>query len=179
MTFSKIGRIVTALVASGSNWTWHDGLRWRHHRIHVGHWRTYYNQISGFKIDDYTGNLTRHQLHSAVYSAGGTNPVSVLVRQAGGGRYVYVINAGTGANGWGVPNSSGFTGPGTGAGISQFAVGGDGILTFQQTIFQSQGFHCACVGDQWTPPATILYVLDKYSAVLQQRRTRSTNASGY
>ena len=78
--------------------------------------------------------------------------MSVVVKP--GGRYIYVVNSGTNAvvTG-GVPTN-------TGSSIAQFAVGGDGILTFQQT-FQSQG-----VQPIWAAMDTsgnFLYVLDKYS----------------
>src|SRR5579875_3799301 len=50
-----------------------------------------YNQISGFKVDDYTGNLT--QMPGSPYAANGVAPIDVVVKP--GGRYVYVINQGT------------------------------------------------------------------------------------
>ncbi|CAN5677593.1 hypothetical protein BH10ACI4_BH10ACI4_03430 [soil metagenome] len=102
---------------------------------------TQFNQIAGFKIDNYTGNLTN--IVGSPFAASGTNPVSIVVRP--GGRYIYVVNQGAG----------------TAAGsISEFSVGGDGILTYQAS-FTSQG----------TTPvwATIdstggyLYVLDQLS----------------
>src|ERR1700730_14723268 len=80
---------------------------------------TQYNQIAGFKIDDYTGNLTN--IVGSPFAAGGTNPVSIAIRP--GGRYLYVVNKGLG------------TAAGT---ISEFSVGGDGVLTFQ-AAFSSQG----------------------------------------
>jgi 6-phosphogluconolactonase (cycloisomerase 2 family) len=73
---------------------------------------TYYNQISGFLIDDYTGNLTAAN-HSP-YSSGGTNPVMMLVKP--GGRFVFVINSGSGATGT----------PGT---AGAYLVGNPGTLT--------------------------------------------------
>ncbi len=152
MTFSKIGRLVAALVATaalGLGMTACGGGT-------IGYmWvlGTFYNQISGFKIDNYTGNLT--VINHSPFSSGGTNPVSVVVKP--GGRYIYVINAGTVAVG--LPNTTGYVGP-VGASIAQFAVGGDGILTFQQNFF-SQGF-----SPLWASVDTsgnFLYVLDKYS----------------
>jgi 6-phosphogluconolactonase (cycloisomerase 2 family) len=77
-----------------------------------------YNQIAGFKIDDFTGNLTR--MINSPYSSGGTNPVSLSVRV--GGNFVFVVNKGTTCqNGVGDGN------------ISVFSVGNDGVLTFQQS----------------------------------------------
>src|ERR1700728_4847570 len=85
-----------------------------------------YNQIAGFKVDDYTGNLTT--VPRSPFTSGGSVPVSIVVKV--GGRYIYVINQGTGGSA---------AGPGTGQSIVEFAVGGDGTLTYQAT-YQSQGF---------------------------------------
>ncbi len=76
-------------------------------------------QVAGYKIDDYTGNLTATV--GSPYTSGGAYPVSVAVRP--GGRYVYVVNAGTGS-------SEG--------NLAVFTVGGDGVLTFQ-TSYTTQG----------------------------------------
>ena len=153
MTFSKIGRIMTALVASaalGLGMTACGGGT-------IGYLfvtSQFYNQVSAFKIDDYTGNLTPI-LHQP-FTSGGTNPVTVLVRP-GGGRYVYVINTGTaptvGAAGTGLT-------PGTGAGISVFSVGGDGVLTYE-TTYQSKGFNP--IWATFDSTGNFLYVLDRYS----------------
>ena len=129
MTLSKIGRTVVALVATaalglgitacgGGN----IGYMWV-----LG---TYYNQISGFAIDDYTGNLTA--ITHSPFGSGGANPVSLAVKP--GGRFVFVLNAGAGATG--TPGTSSFVS--TGSGISVFSVGGGGTLVFQQQYF-SQG----------------------------------------
>ena len=75
---------------------------------------TQYNQIAGFKIDDYTGNLTN--MVNSPYASGGSNPVSIAVRV--GGNFVFVVNKGTGK------------GDGN---VAVFAVGEDGILTFQNS----------------------------------------------
>ena len=88
---------------------------------------TQYNQITGFKVDDFTGNLT--QVLHAPFSSGGANPVSLVVTNAG--RYVYVVNQGTGS-------TSAKDCGGAAGGIEQFSVGGGGILSPQQ-CFQSQG----------------------------------------
>ncbi len=161
MTFSKIGRVLSALVATaalGLGMTACGGGT-------IGYmWvlGTYYNQISGFKIDQYTGNLT--VIDHSPFSSNGSNPVSVVVKP--GGRYIYVVNSGkTTLNAAGQPAIDPTTGlisplSNTGSSIAQFAVGGDGVLTFQQT-FQSQG-----VQPTWAAMDTsgnFLYVLDKYS----------------
>ena len=160
MTFSKIGRVLSALVATaalGLGMTACGGGT-------IGYmWvlGTYYNQISGFKIDQYTGNLT--VINHSPFSSNGSNPVSVIVKP--GGRYIYVINSGVTTLTNGKPAIDPATGlvtqlTNTGSSIAQFNVGGDGVLTFQQT-FQTQG-----VQPIWAAldsSGNFLYVLDKFS----------------
>ena len=123
MKLSKIGRISSALIASlavGLGMTACGGGT-------IGFLfvpGTQYNQIAGFKIDDYTGNLTA--IPHSPFSASGTNPAVIIVKP--GGRYIYAINTGA-------VSASGVL---SGQGISEFSVGGDGILTFQEQ-FSSQG----------------------------------------
>src|SRR3981189_3145052 len=74
---------------------------------------TQYNQIAGFKIDDFTGNLTATS-HSP-FTAGGANPVSLVVSPAG--RCVFVVSKGTAA-----PRSGQALPCGSGGGISLFSV---------------------------------------------------------
>jgi 6-phosphogluconolactonase (cycloisomerase 2 family) len=137
MKLSKIGRISMAFVASvamGLGMTACGGGT-------IGYmWvmGTQYNQIAGFKIDQVTGNLTN--IPTSPFSSGGTNPVAIAVKP--GGRYVYVINKGNG------------TGNGN---ISLFSVGGDGILTFQQS-YTSQGNTPVWLAVDTT--GNFLYVLD-------------------
>jgi 6-phosphogluconolactonase (cycloisomerase 2 family) len=107
---------------------------------------TQYNQIAGFKIDDFTGNLTQ-VIHSP-FSSGGSNPVSLTVTPDG--RFVYVANKGT----------SGATSTdcgGVSGGITEFSVGGGGILTFQQ-CFTSQGSNPVWISRDSS--GSFLYVLD-------------------
>ena len=113
---------------------------------------TYYNQISGFLIDDYTGNLTA--ITHSPFSSGGTNPVSIVVKP--GGRFVFVLNAGAGATG--TPGTSSFSS--TGSSISVFSVGGGGLLTFEQNYY-SQGVQP--VWAQLDSSGNYLYVVDKYA----------------
>lgn len=108
---------------------------------------TQFNQISGFKIDNYTGNLT--PTVGSPYPAGGTNPVSLVVRP--GGRYVYVVNQGVAAT---------QTTPATGGNIAEFSVGGDGILTFQANFFTQGSTPVWATSD---PSGSFLYVLDQVS----------------
>jgi 6-phosphogluconolactonase (cycloisomerase 2 family) len=105
---------------------------------------TQYNQIAGFKIDDYTGNLTT--MVNSPYSSGGTNPVSLAVRV--GGNFLFVVNKGT-TNSQGKSNGDG--------NVSVFAVGEDGILTFQES-YSTAGNTPVWAASDGT--GTFLYVLD-------------------
>jgi 6-phosphogluconolactonase (cycloisomerase 2 family) len=146
MKLSRIGRISMAFVASvamGLGMTACGGGT-------VGYmWvlGTQYNQISGFKIDNYTGNLT--STVGSPYTSGGTNPVALVVRP--GGRYVYVVNEGVAATS---------TTPAVGGNIAEFSVGGDGILTFQANFF-SQGTTPVWAASDSS--GNYLYVLDQVS----------------
>jgi 6-phosphogluconolactonase (cycloisomerase 2 family) len=106
-----------------------------------------YNQIGGFKIDDYSGNLT--EVPGAPYSSNGSMPVSLVITS--GGRYVFVVNQGIGGDA---------TKKGTGQTIALYSVGGDGTLTFQQS-YQSEGYISEWA--QLSSDSSFLYVLDKYS----------------
>jgi 6-phosphogluconolactonase (cycloisomerase 2 family) len=155
MKLSRIGRVSMALVVSvamGLGMTACGGgtigFMWV-----LG---TQFNQIAAFKIDDFTGNLTTPP--GSPFTSGGTNPVSLVVKP--GGRYLYVVNEGsslaTDVNG-------GVTCPANGAGggkIAEFAIGGQGVLTFQQS-FTSQG--CTPVWAAHGSTGNFLYVLDKYA----------------
>jgi 6-phosphogluconolactonase (cycloisomerase 2 family) len=105
-----------------------------------------YNQIAGFKVDDYTGNLTT--VPTSPFAAGGSMPVSLVVKP--GGRYIYVINQGTGGSNLKA---------GTGQSVVELAVGGDGTLTYQDT-FQTQGYISEWA--QMDSTGQYLYVLDQY-----------------
>jgi hypothetical protein len=147
MKLSRIGRVSMALVVSvamGLGMTACGGgtigFMWV-----LG---TQYNQIGGFKIDDFSGNLTL--IPHSPFSSGGANPVSIVVKP--GGRFVYVVNKG-GSNTTGVNPACGTSGS-----ISEFSVGGQGVLTFQQ-CFQSQGFTPVWAAHDST--GNFLYVLDQ------------------
>ena len=154
MRLSRIGRISMALVVSvamGLGMTACGGgtigFMWV-----LG---TQFNQIAAFKIDDFTGNLTTTP--GSPFTSGGTKPVSLVVRT--GGRYLYVINQGSPLP----PDNNGGVTCTAGAGggsISEFAIGGQGVLTFQQT-FQSQG--CVPVWGSKDSTGGFLYVLDQYA----------------
>jgi 6-phosphogluconolactonase (cycloisomerase 2 family) len=115
---------------------------------------TQYNQIAGFKIDDYTGNLTT--MVNSPYSSAGLNPVSIAVRT--GGNFVFVVNKGTNAT------SSACTAGGQAlangqvcGNVAVFAVGEDGVLTFQATYATAGGTPVWAAGDG---TGSYLYVLD-------------------
>jgi len=142
MTLSRIGRISKALVVSmavvlgmSACGGYTVGFMWV-----LG---TQYNQIAGFKIDDYTGNLTG--MVNSPYGSGGVNPVAIAVRA--GGNFVFVVNKGTYTNG--VSNKDG--------NVAVFAVGEDGILTFQNTYTTAGKTPVWAVADS---TGSFLYVLD-------------------
>ena len=137
MTLSRIGRISRAFVASmavvlgmSACGGYTVGFMWVT--------STQYNQIVGFKIDNYTGNLT--SMVNSPYSSGGSNPVSIAVRV--GGNFVFVVNKGTGK------------GDGN---VSVFAVGEDGILTFQASYSTAGNTPVWAAADG---TGSFLYVLD-------------------
>jgi 6-phosphogluconolactonase len=85
--------------------------------------------ISGFKIDHNTGKLTA--INGLPLASGGANPErAVLIT---GSRFLYVLNKGTDACVTDQPCSPT-------ASIVQFAVGGNGILSQQETFF-TQGYN--------------------------------------
>ena len=138
MKLSRIGRISRAFVVSmavvlgmSACGGYTVGFMWV-----LG---TQYNQISGFKIDDYTGNLTN--MVNSPYSSNGTDPVSIAVRT--GGNFVFVANHGTGH---------------CDGNISVFAVGEDGVLTFQNS-YTSAGCNPMWLAGDGT--GSYLYVLDQ------------------
>ncbi|MCU1222454.1 MAG: hypothetical protein JWQ42_547 [Edaphobacter sp.] len=108
---------------------------------------TQYNQIAGFKVDNFSGNLT--QIPKSPFPSGGTNPVSIVVRA--GGRFVYVVNQGAPAT---------TTAPAVAGNITAFSVGGEGVLTAQQT-YSSQG--TTPVWATADSAGSFLYVLDQFA----------------
>ena len=106
-----------------------------------------YNQVAGFKVDQYSGNLT--EVPGSPFSSNGSVPVSIVIKT--GGRFVYIINQGVGGSA---------SGAGSDQKISLYSVGGDGVLVFQQS-YQSQGYVSEWA--QMDSSGTYLYVVDKYS----------------
>jgi 6-phosphogluconolactonase (cycloisomerase 2 family) len=119
-----------------------------------------YNNIAGFKIDDYTGNLT--QIINSPFNTNGAIPVSLVVKP--GGRFVYVLNQGT------CPTAGCGTGHNTSAGVSVYSVGGDGVLVFQES-YQTQGYNSMWA--QMDQSGGYLYVLDEYAPALASNGTYS------
>ena len=84
--------------------------------------------ISGFDIDHNTGKL--NNVDGLPVSSGGSNPVrAVLVT---GSRFLYVLNRGVNSTGGSVCTTAD---PCQNANITQFVVGGNGILTPDETFF--------------------------------------------
>ena len=117
---------------------------------------TQYDQIHGFKVDDYTGNLTAVQ--NSPFPANGSSPVDILVKPAG--RYVYVVNQGTACSATVTTSCTGPTSNASDSGIAVFSVGGDGALTYQ-TSYPTQGFKHLWA--QFDGTGNYLFVLDQYS----------------
>lgn len=83
--------------------------------------------ISGFKIDHNTGRLV--PIATLPVSSGGSNPVRAVLLT--GGRFLYVLNQGTTTDG--APCSA--TDVCSTANITQFSIGGNGVLAPQGTYY--------------------------------------------
>lgn len=106
--------------------------------------------ISGFKIDHNTGNLV--PINGLPISSGGVNPGRAVLLN--GGRFIYVLNQG-------VNQQGGLTCTPTStcqASISQFSIGGNGVLAPQGVNMTPQGFNSfRMIADS---TGTYIYVLD-------------------
>lgn len=93
--------------------------------------------ISGFKVDHNTGYLTN--INGLPVSSGGANPSrAVLAVQS---RFLYVLNRGVNASGGAICTPPGTSpGPCQNANITEFAIGGNGVITPQET-FYTQGLN--------------------------------------
>jgi hypothetical protein len=89
--------------------------------------------ISGFKINNNNGKLTA--MHGLPLGSGGANPIRIVLLS--GGNFVYVLNQGATASGGSTCTTAD---PCENSNVTEFAVGGNGILTYQNTFF-SQGFN--------------------------------------
>jgi hypothetical protein len=96
-----------------------------------------YNQIVGFKVDQYSGNLT--EVPGAPFASNGSVPVSIVVKQ--GGRYVYVVNQGSAC-----PAAGCGTGPNTGQSIA---------LAHFLTSSPIRARATKASGPRWTPAVPI------------------------
>ncbi len=136
MKLSRIGRVSMALAASvalGLGMTACGGgtigFMWVTGTTSTS---TTASSIVGYKIDDFTGNLTN--IPKSPFNSVGVNPGVPVVRT--GGRYVYVVNKGT----FGPPTPTQPDGvPNRDGNISEFLVGGDGTLTFQENYVTAGG----------------------------------------
>jgi 6-phosphogluconolactonase (cycloisomerase 2 family) len=106
--------------------------------------------ISGFDIDHNTGKL--NNVDGLPISSGGANPVRAVLLT--GSRFLYVLNRGVNSSGGSVCTTAD---PCQNSNITQFVVGGNGILTPQETFF-TQGINpFRIIGDA---TGNYLYVLD-------------------
>jgi len=83
--------------------------------------------ISGFKIDHNTGKLT--PIAGLPVSSGGANPVRAVLLT--GGRFIYVLNQGSTSDG----NPCSSTDVCSNANITQYSIGGNGVLAPQGTYY--------------------------------------------
>ncbi len=90
--------------------------------------------VSGFKIDHNKGLLT--PINGLPVASGGANPGRAVLLS--GGRFIYVLNRGKNSTGTADCTASD---PCIGANITQFAVGGNGVLSPQGQAFYPQGIN--------------------------------------
>ena len=110
--------------------------------------------ISGYDIDHNTGFLT--PIRGLPVSSGGANPGRAVLLT--GSRFLYVLNQGTNAQGGSTCTTAN---PCQNSNITEFAVGGNGILTPQETFF-TQGINPFRLIADTT--GNYLFVLDHDSA---------------
>jgi 6-phosphogluconolactonase (cycloisomerase 2 family) len=111
-----------------------------------------YNQIGGFRVNNETGKLTA--IDKSPYSSGGTNPVRAIITSSG--RFLYVLNQGTFTY-----NADG-TSTGAASNIALFQIGGDGVLSFQQSYSSVGNNSLSLVADS---SGTHIYVIDEYQTL--------------
>jgi 6-phosphogluconolactonase (cycloisomerase 2 family) len=107
--------------------------------------------ISGFKIDHNTGRL--REINGMPIASGGANPGRAVLIQ--GSRFLYVLNRGVDASGG--DNCTSATSPCTGANITQFSVGGNGVLSEQEQFYTQGGNPMRIVADS---TGSHIYILD-------------------
>jgi 6-phosphogluconolactonase (cycloisomerase 2 family) len=106
--------------------------------------------ISGFRIDHNTGKLT--SINGLPISSGGANPVRAVLLT--GSRFVYVLNRGVNSTGGSDCTTAD---PCQNSNIQEFAVGGNGILTQQETFFTQGISPFRMFGDA---SGNFIYILD-------------------
>jgi 6-phosphogluconolactonase len=106
--------------------------------------------ISGFKIDHNTGKLT--PINGLPISSGGANPVRATL--VTGSRFLYVLNRGVNSSGGADCTTAD---PCHNSNITQFAVGGNGILTPQETFYTQGNNPFRIISDS---SGNYLFVLD-------------------
>jgi hypothetical protein len=106
--------------------------------------------ITGFKIEHNTGKL--YPIVGLPIGSGGSNPVRAVL--LAGGRFLYVLNAGQTASGGSDCTTAD---PCSGGNITQFSIGGNGVLEAQQT-FYPQGINPERIMSD--PAGNYIYVLD-------------------
>ncbi|HVC46783.1 MAG TPA: beta-propeller fold lactonase family protein [Terracidiphilus sp.] len=89
--------------------------------------------VSGFKIEHNTGKL--YPIAGLPIGSGGSNPARAVL--LAGGRFLYVLNTGETASGGANCTTAD---PCSGGNITQFSIGGNGVLESQQT-FYTQGIN--------------------------------------
>ncbi len=89
--------------------------------------------ISGFKIDHNTGQLTT--INTLPVATGGSNPIRAVLTL--NSRFVYILNRGTNSAGNGDCTPAD---PCQNSNITQFSIGGNGSLSYQET-FYTQGLN--------------------------------------
>lgn len=108
--------------------------------------------ISGFKIDHNTGKLT--SINGLPISSGGTNPGRAVLLT--GGRFIYVLNRGKNSAGTADCTAND---PCVGANITEFSVGGNGVLAPQGQQFFPKGINPIRIISDVS--GNFLYVLDQ------------------
>lgn len=121
--------------------------------------------VSGYKIDHNTGFLT--PINGMPVSSGGANPGRAVL--ISGSRFLYVLNQGTNAQGGSTCTTAN---PCQNSNVTEFAVGGNGILTPQETFF-TQGINpFRLIADS---TGNYLFVLDHDSAAPNGQPSTATN----
>jgi 6-phosphogluconolactonase (cycloisomerase 2 family) len=106
--------------------------------------------ISGFKIDHNTGNLV--PINGLPVASGGANPGRAVLLT--GGRFLYVLNRGV--NSSGTSNCTTLD-PCKNSNITQFSIGGNGVLAQQAQFFTQGNNPFRIIADA---AGAFLYVLD-------------------